>query len=99
MAPCPLLADCLGIALRRVSSGKRLTFTHEREAKLNEWMQENAFVTWLEADEPWIIERQMIEAVELPLNLRDAISAFRPTLAAVRAEAKQRARELPVVAG
>ena len=57
------------------------------------------FVTWLEADEPWIVERQMIEAVELPLNLRDAISAFRPTLAAVRAEAKRRARELPVVAG
>ena len=57
-----LLADRLGIELRRVGSGKRLTFTHEGEAKLNDWMEANAFVTWLEADEPWMLERKMIES-------------------------------------
>ncbi|RNL98558.1 hypothetical protein EFE23_13740 [Micromonospora solifontis] len=41
-----LLAKDLGIDLRRVGSGKRLTFGREGEKQLTEWMAEHAQVTW-----------------------------------------------------
>jgi len=65
-----LLSDQLGVELRRVGSGKRMTF-HEGEQKINEWMQENAFVTWISHLEPWKIEDQAIRQLSLPLNLKD----------------------------
>ncbi len=47
-----LLANTLGLDLRRVGSGKRLTFG-PGEAVLSAWMGENAFVTWVEHPRPW----------------------------------------------
>jgi len=41
----------LGVNLRRVGSGKRFHFAND-ERKVSEWMERNAFVTWLETPEP-----------------------------------------------
>jgi GIY-YIG catalytic domain-containing protein len=41
-----LLAEQLGIQLRRVGSGTRLTFA-AGEARLSGWMADNAFVCWV----------------------------------------------------
>jgi hypothetical protein len=40
-----LLAERLGIQLRRMGSGRRLSFA-AGEAKLLAWMADNAYVTW-----------------------------------------------------
>ena len=92
-----LLADELGIELRRVGSGKRFTFV-EGEQRLSAWMSENALVSWVPCDRPWDVEHELIHQVDLPLNLDDnGHHAFHPSLTAIRAAALRRARELPVV--
>jgi hypothetical protein len=57
-----LLAESLGIELHRVGGGKRTTLA-EGEAKLSAWMEENAFVCWMETREPWTVETQLITLV------------------------------------
>ena len=50
-------------------------------------MGENAFVTWLVHDEPWILEDELIKTVNLPLNLRGNEShPFYSVLSAIRKE-------------
>jgi hypothetical protein len=91
-----LLAEHLGIELRRVGSGKRMTFA-AGEAKLSAWMADNALVAWLEHAEPWVLEEQLIRSVSLPLNLdQNGHHAFHAALSAMRAAAKTRAQRLPV---
>lgn len=63
-----LLAERLGIQLRRVGSGNRLTFA-DGEQGLSTWMADNAFVTWVETDSPWLVEGQLIDLLRVPLNL------------------------------
>ncbi len=63
-----LLAERLGIQLRRVGSGNRLTFA-DGEHRLSAWMAENAYVTWVELDRPWLVEGQLITLLSVPLNL------------------------------
>ena len=94
-----LLADKLGIELRRVGSGERHTFTNPGERKLDDWMADHAFVVWIEADEPWAVGRQILASdLSLPLNLD---SNTRPEhialLSGVRRKARERADELPIV--
>jgi hypothetical protein len=79
-----LLAEPLGIELRRVASGKRRTFA-EGEVKLSAWMEENAFVCWMQTREPWTIETQLITSVGLPLNL-DQNRTIPSTLRCLRSE-------------
>ena len=62
-----LLSQSLGIELRRVGSGRRMTFG-AGERVLSDWLERNARVAWLACDEPWRIEEQMIHSVSLPLN-------------------------------
>lgn len=94
-----LLADELGIQLRRVGSGTRLTFA-DGEHTLSDWLHQNALVCWVTTPEPWVVEEEMIRTVPLPLNLdQNAAHPFHATLSRLRSEAKRRARELPVVAG
>ena len=63
-----LIAADLGIGLRRVGSGQRLTFsTGERE--LSGWLAAHAQVCWVPHPEPWILEDELIETLEPPLNL------------------------------
>ena len=63
-----LLSQSLGIELRRVGSGRRMTFGAGERA-LSDWLERNARVAWLACDEPWRIEKHMIRSVSLPLNL------------------------------
>jgi len=44
-----LLSEELDIELRRVGSGKRMTFA-EGEGVLSQWMADNAFVCWHKDD-------------------------------------------------
>jgi hypothetical protein len=59
-----LMANQLGIELRRVGSGKRLTFS-TGEQRLSEWLTENARVAWMVCDPPWRLEQELIAGLSL----------------------------------
>lgn len=46
-----LLSKTLDIELQRIGSSNRMTFANG-ESVLSEWLDKNAFVTWVEHDEP-----------------------------------------------
>jgi hypothetical protein len=92
-----LLSEALGIELRRVGSGKRMTFA-DGEGVLSGWMAENAFVTWVVDPTPWVLEERLINGLSLPLNLdMNRGHAFTEILRGVRGRAKVMAREMAVV--
>jgi hypothetical protein len=92
-----LLADELGIRLRRVGSGNRMTFV-EGEHALSDWMGKNARVSWVVRDFPWQLEDELIATLDLPLNLQgNAHNRFHPLLTRARARCVAQARELAVV--
>lgn len=92
-----LLANKLGIELRSVGSGNRMTFG-PGEAKLSEWMAENASVVFHVCERPWETEAELIPSVCLPLNLdQNRNHHFHSRLSALRRAAKQRARQLEVL--
>lgn len=92
-----LLADDLGIELRLVGSGTRLTFS-SGEADLSDWMSRHARVCWLETPEPWLLEHDLLQHHVLPLNLdQNGHSPFQRTLSAIRGAQRARARSLPVL--
>ncbi|WGD42194.1 GIY-YIG nuclease family protein [Streptomyces cathayae] len=85
------------LRLRRVGSGKRLTFGKAGEATLSRWMAENARVCWIEHAEPWALESELISQLDLPLNLdQNCHNAFHDRLKKLRAQARQQARALPI---
>ena len=87
----------LGIQLRRVGTGTRLTFS-EGEDVLSEWMRCHATVCWVTTQEPWLLETRLINDLKLPLNLdQNTNSQFRSSLSQLRAQARQRARSMPIV--
>ena len=91
---------CKGLAPteRRAGSGKRMTFTNAGERWLDAWMLENAFVTWLEHEEPWLLENELLRTVSLPLNLKgNRHHHFATQLSGLRRRANAYARELPIV--
>ncbi|PNG23425.1 hypothetical protein C1J00_04310 [Streptomyces cahuitamycinicus] len=93
------LGCLLGLELRRVGSGKRLTFGKVGEATLTQWMAENARVCWIEHAEPWALESELISQLDLPLNLdQNRHNAFHDRLKEPRAQARQQARALPISA-
>jgi hypothetical protein len=93
-----LLSEELGIELRRVGSGKRMTFGKEGEGRLSEWLQHNAFVSWVIDLEPWKLEERLISDLSLPLNLdQNRDHPFHPVLSEIRKSAKQRARDFPIL--
>jgi GIY-YIG catalytic domain len=93
-----LLADELGIQLRRVGSGKRMTFG-PGEAVLSEWMGRNALVAFHVCERPWQLEAELLRTVSLPLNLdQNRNHAFHSTLTQMRGAAKERSRNLAVLA-
>jgi hypothetical protein len=92
-----LLSEKLDIELRRVGSGKRMTFA-KGEAVLSQWMADNAFVCWQQDDAPWLRERELIEELPLPLNLDgNKSNPFAATVSGLRRSAREVARQLPVV--
>ncbi|MFH9215919.1 GIY-YIG nuclease family protein [Streptomyces globisporus] len=91
------LGCLLGLELRRVGSGKRMTFGKVGEADLSKWIADNARVCWIEQDEPWTLESQFISQLDLPLNLdQNRHNGFHGHLKELRAQARSRARELPL---
>ncbi len=93
-----LVADELGIELRRVGSGTRRTFGPVGEAALSRWMAEHALVSWVVHPKPWLLEDELIAGLDLPMNLQgNAHNSFYPILKGLRAEAAQKARNLPVL--
>jgi hypothetical protein len=93
-----LLGDELGFKLRRIGSGDRRTFAGG-EAVLNQWMGENALVSWLVHPEPWFLEEKLIAAFDLPLNVQasNKDNAFYPELTRLRREAALGANKLRVL--
>jgi hypothetical protein len=92
-----LLSTVLGIQLRRVGSGARMTFAHG-EHVLNAWLDQNASITWMQHPQPWLLEEELIRTLSLPLNLdQNSDHAFHHTLSQLRADARQRAQVLPVI--
>ena len=91
-----LLSERLGIQLRRVGSGTRMTFA-DGESVLSQWMEENAFVVWVVDSEPWLLEEKIIGELSLPLNLdMNSGHQFHRTLSQIRKAAKETARALPI---
>ena len=92
-----LLASELGIELRRVGSGRRLTFS-DGEPTLREWMAANALVAVMEHPKPWVPEPEIIGTLDLPLNIEhNAHNPQRPFVRDARARCKARARELSIL--
>jgi hypothetical protein len=93
-----LLAPESGFPLRRVGSGGRMTFTNPGERWLDGWMRDNAFVTCIEHERPWLLEDELLRTISLPLNPKgNAHHAFAATLSGLRRRANAHARELPIV--
>lgn len=91
-----LLGDRLGLVLRRVGSGTRLTFA-DGEPRLSQWMADNAFVCWVADERPWELEDALVMTLDLPLNLQgNDRHPFRASLRGARAAARDHARALPV---
>jgi len=91
-----ILPEQLGIQLRRVGSGKRLTFG-PGEQRLSEWLEENAR---LPCAEPWTLESQLIATPNLPLNLeQNSRCGFHWVLTHLRRDARRLARQLPILGG
>lgn len=91
-----VLAAQLGLKLRRVGSGQRLTFA-DGEQVLSAWMASHARVCWMAHPRPWELEQALVARLDLPLNLHG--NAHHPCyqqLRAIRATAKATARTLPV---
>jgi hypothetical protein len=92
-----LLADEIGIELRRVGSGQRLTFS-TGESALREWMAAHALVSIVEIEKPWIPEPEIITALDLPLNIEhNAHNAQRQFVRDARDRARVRARAMPAL--
>ena len=95
-----LLSAPLSIQLRRVGSGGRYTLTNPGEQRLDQWMGRHAFVTWVETDAPWQLEKHLLSSgLSLPLNIdgnpcQDAVVTVR----AIRRRAKQLADQLDIIA-
>jgi hypothetical protein len=49
----------------------RAVLVEEDEARLSAWMEQRLRVTWARHDEPWTVERAVIERMTPPLNQAD----------------------------
>ncbi|MEX0784898.1 MAG: GIY-YIG nuclease family protein [Dehalococcoidia bacterium] len=78
-----LLVDDLG--LRPTFPYKQQRPIFEGETRLSEWLKDNARIAWHETPQPREAERQLIAALDLPLNLEgNHRHPFHPTLTAAR---------------
>jgi hypothetical protein len=92
-----LLSETLGIQLRRVGSGNRMTFA-EGEQKISEWLAENAFVTWVSYSKPWELESELLLELSLPMNLdQNRNHNFHSVLSGLRKLARESATQLSIV--
>jgi hypothetical protein len=67
------------------------------EDVLSAWMADSAFVFWTLTEEPWMLETELIETFDLPLNIDQNVgSPLRELVREVRRTAKEVARCSPV---
>jgi len=92
-----LLADELGIALHAKGDGR--FWLAEGEARLSDWLEENAAVVWAVHPRPWEVEPDLIRSLSLPLNLQHNAHPFVKRLRKIRADARERAKVLPAAPG
>lgn len=93
-----LLAEQLGIQLRRVGSGKRYTFTNPGEIVLDRWLAAHAHIAFAAVERPWEIESRLLSQLSLPLNLSGNVAhLFATQLSRLRRAAKLKAAMLPVI--
>ncbi|RTO53486.1 hypothetical protein EKN74_09660 [Enterobacter ludwigii] len=59
-------------------------------------MEQNAKVSWVEDEEPWVLEETLISSISLPLNLQGNNHAFKPVLSAMRSKAMAEAKMMEV---
>jgi hypothetical protein len=87
-----VLAAQLGLRLRRVGSGRRLTFA-DGEPILSGWRGSHARVCWMAHPRPWELEQALVARLDLPLNLHgNNQHRFYRQVRAIRAQAKATAR-------
>jgi hypothetical protein len=92
-----LLTEQSDFPLRRVGSGKRMTFTHLGEQWLDTWMEKNAFVCWVTHPAPWKLEKKLLEELSLPLNIQgNKAHPFAIKLNEIRIAALAKARAAPI---
>ena len=92
-----LLSEESNFPLRRVGSGRRMTFTHNGEQWLDNWLESNAFVCWVENLTPREIEDKLFQTLSLPLNIQgNRHHPFSSDLNSLRKKAILRAKELPI---
>lgn len=85
---------CLLLQLRQAGTAGKRHFG-PGELVLNEWIAEHAHVSWIEHEESWMIEDELISTLDLTLDLRGKEShAFHPTLSSARADAPRKTDDL-----
>ena len=90
-----LLSQQLGLRLQPTGRTARLTFV-EGEAVLSDWLEQNAFVSWVPCGRPWEVESSVIRSISLPLNLRhNQGHQFYQQLSEIRHRCSKEARRLP----
>lgn len=82
---CALAGPSLGLVVLHEPMRKPfLSATHE--AELTSWISSHAGVAWMETEEPWLLEKQLISGgPRLPLNIKGSADPFRSTLSSLRA--------------
>jgi hypothetical protein len=79
-----LLKVEVDLSISRTKAGK-LKMSREHEARLTQWMDENARVLWAVSSAPWEVEDHLIQgAVRLPLNIRGSADPFAKVLSNLR---------------
>jgi len=74
-----------------------MTFTHLGEQWLDQWMEANAFVCWIEHQSPWELERELLHNLSLPLNIMgNDGQSFPKHLGQLRRQAIEAARNSPI---
>ncbi len=87
-----ILADVIGLHLQPTGRTRRLTWGDGEQA-LSAWMDDHAFVNWLEIEAPWDIEADVVSRLSLPLNLEhNKGHPFHDTLSRLRTDARLLAR-------
>lgn len=86
-----ILGDTLNMPL--IKKGSRI-FLGENEAKLNEWLDENARVAFIVCEQPWLYESSLIKELDLPMNIEhNKQHPFYTSMKKIRSDARKVARE------
>lgn len=88
-----LLSKSRGLDIKLKLINTRKNFGPIGEQKLTEWMKEHARVCWFVIEKPWVIEKEVIRALNVPLNLKHNEShPFYHTLLGIRKEYRNEAK-------